>query len=190
MCTNYWIFLLSTSNTVNTLIRFWQANCELTNHKKAYNTWETKNHKLITVAGCLKLRPRVAQWWEHSPPINVARVQILASTPYVGWVCCWFSPLFQEVFPWVFRISPPLKTKHFQIPIDQESGWWRTTNSGCATSKIVIYLVSWLVSFPSTDRPFPCLQRQSDIQVSKNLPEIADSSPEPRRAVLLGIPVQ
>ena len=26
----------------------------------------------------------------RSPPINVARVRILASTPYVGWVCCWF----------------------------------------------------------------------------------------------------
>ena len=36
---------------------------------------------------------RVAQWWEHSPSTHVARVQILASTPYVGWVCCWFSPL-------------------------------------------------------------------------------------------------
>ena len=27
-------------------------------------------------------RARVAQWWEHSPPTNVARVQIPASTPY------------------------------------------------------------------------------------------------------------
>ena len=27
---------------------------------------------------------RMAQWWEHSPPNNVARVQIPASTPYVG----------------------------------------------------------------------------------------------------------
>ena len=42
---------------------------------------------------------RVAQWWEHSPPTNVAQVQIPASTPYyVGWVCCWFSPLLPEVF--------------------------------------------------------------------------------------------
>ena len=29
----------------------------------------------------------------RSPPINVARVRILASTPYVGWVYCRFSPL-------------------------------------------------------------------------------------------------
>ena len=32
-------------------------------------------------------------WWERSPPTNVARVQIPASTSNVSWVCCWFSPL-------------------------------------------------------------------------------------------------
>ena len=60
---------------------------------------------------------RVAQWWEHSPPSNVARVRILASTSYVGWVCCWFSPLLQEVFLWVLRFSPLLENQHFQLPI-------------------------------------------------------------------------
>ena len=40
----------------------------------------------------------MVQWWEHSPPTNVAQLQIPASTPYVGWVCCWFSPLLREVF--------------------------------------------------------------------------------------------
>ena len=62
---------------------------------------------------------RVAQWWERPPPTNVARVQILASTPHVGWVCCWFSPLLREVFLWVVyvRFSPLLKNQHFQIPI-------------------------------------------------------------------------
>ena len=59
----------------------------------------------------------VAQWWERSPPTNVARVRILASAPYVGWVCCWFSPLLQEVFLRILRFSPLLKNKHFQIPI-------------------------------------------------------------------------
>ena len=34
----------------------------------------------------------MAQWWERSPLTNVARVQLPASTPYVGRVCCWFSP--------------------------------------------------------------------------------------------------
>ena len=59
----------------------------------------------------------MAQWWEHSPPTNVARVQIPALTPYVGWVCCWFSPLLREVFLRVLRFSPLLKNQHFQIPI-------------------------------------------------------------------------
>ena len=59
----------------------------------------------------------MAQWWEHSPPTNVARVRILASTPYVGWVCCWYSPLLREVFLRVLRFSPLLKNQHFQIPI-------------------------------------------------------------------------
>ena len=59
----------------------------------------------------------MAQWWEHSPPTNVARVQIPASTPKVGWGCCWFSPLPREVFLRVLRFSPLLKNQNFQIPI-------------------------------------------------------------------------
>ena len=50
---------------------------------------------------------RVAQWWEHSPPTNVAQIPILASTPYGGWVCCWFSPLLRDVFLRVLRFPPP-----------------------------------------------------------------------------------
>ena len=53
----------------------------------------------------------------HSPPTNMARVQIPAPTPHVGWVCCWFSPLLREVFLRVLRFSPLLKNQHFQIPI-------------------------------------------------------------------------
>ena len=60
---------------------------------------------------------RVAQWWEHSPLTSVARVQILSSKPYVGWVCCWFSPLLREVFLLVLLFSPVLKSQHFKIPI-------------------------------------------------------------------------
>ena len=56
---------------------------------------------------------RVAQWWECSPPTIVAEVQLSASTPYVGWVCCWFSPLLREVFLRVLRFSPLLKNQHF-----------------------------------------------------------------------------
>ena len=37
-------------------------------------------------------RAGVAQWWESSPPTNVARVRFPDPASYVGWVCCWFSP--------------------------------------------------------------------------------------------------
>ena len=60
---------------------------------------------------------RMAQWWEHSSSTNVARVQIPASKPYVGWVRCWFCPLLREVFLRVLRFSPLLKNQHFQILI-------------------------------------------------------------------------
>ena len=40
-------------------------------------------------------------------------------TPYVGWVCCWFSPLLRQVFLRVLRFSPLLKNQHFQIPAIQ-----------------------------------------------------------------------
>ena len=65
----------------------------------------------------LFLGARVAQWWEHSPLTNVARVQIPASTPYVGWVWCWFSPLLWEVFLQVLPLSPLVKNQQFLIPI-------------------------------------------------------------------------
>ena len=62
----------------------------------------------------------VAQWWEHSLPTNVALSHIPTSTPYVGWVCCWFSPWLWEVFSRVLLFSPLLKNQHFQITIRPE----------------------------------------------------------------------
>ena len=55
-------------------------------------------------------RARVVQGWELSPPTNVAWVQIPASTPYAGWVCCRFFHLLRKVF---LRVQwfPPLITK-------------------------------------------------------------------------------
>ena len=38
-----------------------------------------------------------------------ATVQFLALMPKVGWVCCSFSPLFQEIFLQVHQFSPLLK---------------------------------------------------------------------------------
>ena len=83
----------------------------------------------------------VAQWWARSPPTNVARVQIPASTLYVGWVCCWFSPLFREVFLRVLRFSPLLKNQKFndlQIPIRLGIRPNEEPLCGCATSKLLV----------------------------------------------------
>ena len=53
----------------------------------------------------------MAQWWGRSPPSKVARVQIPVSTPYVVWVCCWFSSLLREVFLRVLRFPRLLKNQ-------------------------------------------------------------------------------
>ena len=37
---------------------------------------------------------------------------------YVGWVCCWFSPLLWEVFLRVLKFSPLLKTNSFKVQFD------------------------------------------------------------------------
>ena len=70
------------------------------------------------------------------------------SNRYVGWVCCWFSPLLREGFLRVLRFSPLFKNHHFQIPM--RPGTSRENEeplSGCATSKpwfIYLRLRSWL----------------------------------------------
>jgi len=68
----------------------------------------------------------MAQWWEHSPPTDVARDRFSDSTQYVGWVCCWLSCLLWEVFLRVLRFSSLLKNQHVQIPIWSRFQW---TNS-------------------------------------------------------------
>ena len=80
-------------------------------------------------------------WWEHSPPTNVARVQFPGLMQYVGWVCCWFSPLLQEVFLWVLRFSPLLKNQHFQFPIRPGI---EEPVCECATSKSLFILFIFL----------------------------------------------
>ena len=48
---------------------------------------------------------------------DVARAQILAATPNVGLVCCWFSLLLRGVFLQVLQFFPLVKKQLFQIPI-------------------------------------------------------------------------
>ena len=56
----------------------------------------------------------MAQWWEHLPLTNVARVRLQFPVSYVG---CWFSSLLWEVFLQVLQFSLLLKNQPFQIPI-------------------------------------------------------------------------
>ena len=56
-----------------------QTSVRLTNLSE-----EAKTKRILVVVVNCRWGARVAPWWEPSPPTNVARVQILASTPYLG----------------------------------------------------------------------------------------------------------
>ena len=88
----------------------------------------------------------MAQWWERSPPTNVARVQIPPSTPYVGWVCLLLvlsfaprgfppgTPVFPSPQKPVFSNSNSTRNQVDEEPL-----------CGCATSKsLFIYLFMFL----------------------------------------------
>ena len=80
----------------------------------------------IHVIGCLFPYPTeagMARWWERLPPTYVTCLWFPEPASYVGWVCCWFSPLFREVFLRVLWLSPFLKNQHFQIPIQSWNAW-------------------------------------------------------------------
>ena len=90
----------------------------------------------------------MAQWWEHSPPNNVARVQIPASTPYVGvefvvgsLPCSERFSLNTPAFPWLKKTTF-LNSNSTRNRIDKEP------LCGCATSKslyIFIYYYIYLL---------------------------------------------
>ncbi len=59
----------------------------------------------------------IAQWWERSPPTNVARVRFPNPASYVGRFCCWFSSLLRGYFSG-FSGFPPftnINTPKFQF---------------------------------------------------------------------------
>ena len=85
----------------------------------------------------LPLCQGMAQCWEQSPPTNVARVQFPTSTPYMGWVCYWFSPLLREVFSGYSSFPLFSKTNFSKFQFDQESGRWRTTLWMCYLQIII-----------------------------------------------------
>ena len=98
----------------------------------------------------------ITQWWEHSPPTDVVRVQIPASTPYVVQFVVGslpprgFSP-GTPVFP------SPQKTTTFKFQFDQKSGRRRTTLWICYPQNhylfiLFIYQMLLLLSTKDTER--------------------------------------
>ena len=77
-------------------------------HTQKKKCWELLAQKFVGQQVCVRLNAEqgIAQRWERSPPTSVAWVQIPVSTPYLGRVCGWFSPLLREVFLQVLRFSP------------------------------------------------------------------------------------
>ena len=115
---------------------------------------------------CLLRHPkgeRVVQWWEHLPPTNVARVRILVSTPYVGWVCCWFSPLLREVFLCVLRkpIWRPVTKSSWSWPSYRKIGDCEQSNIRVKQGTLVKLTVQsakrmlHLACFPPPAQAFP-----------------------------------
>ena len=84
----------------------------------------------------------MALWWKHLSPTNVAHVQIPASTPYVGWVCCLFSSLLREVFFGYsgFPLFSETNISKFQFDQDQVD---EEPRRGCATSSNRYLLFIW-----------------------------------------------
>ena len=73
---------------------------------------------LVTIWSCSEIKGWCSGESTCLPPMW-PRFKSRHRTPYVGWVCCWFSPLLREVFLRVLRFSPLLKNQHFQIPAIQ-----------------------------------------------------------------------
>ena len=77
--------------------------------------------------------------------INVAPVQIPASTPYEGWVCCWLSPHALRGFSLGTLISVPAQKPTFPNSNSNRNWVDKEPLSGCATSKLLfIYLFIYL----------------------------------------------
>ena len=63
----------------------------------------------------------VVQWREHSTPTNAAWVRFSDPAPYVGWVCCWFSPCSERIFSGYsgFPLSSNTNIYKFQFDLER-----------------------------------------------------------------------
>ena len=69
----------------------------------------------------------MAQWWEHSPPTNVARVRFPVSASYMSWVCYWFLSLLRGFFSGYSGFPPSTKNSISKFQFDLETVERRAT---------------------------------------------------------------
>ena len=77
---------------------------------------------------------------------------IPASTPYVGCVCCWFSPLLREVFLPTLRFSPQKPTFPNSNSTTEESGRRRTALWMYFLQIIIYLLFIYLIKYENVKR--------------------------------------
>ena len=104
----------------------------------------SRNHE-TTHSINLNAETGMAQWWERSPPTNVARVRIWTRRrSEVGWVCCWFSSRF-EGFSLSSKVFHPASTKTniCKFQFDQDKGpKWKTPKADAVPSKFKMWRVT------------------------------------------------
>ena len=100
--------------------------------------------------------------WEHPPPTNVAQVQILASKPCVGWVCCWFSPYAPRGFSPGTPVFPSPQKPTFPNSNSTRKQVDKEPLCGCATSKsLFIYLfICLFITFPRRSAYYLCIMQK------------------------------
>ena len=110
--------------------------------------WQHHTHRGATVA----------HWREHFLTTNVARVQIPVSKPYVGWVCCWFSPLLWEVFSAYsgFSLSSKTNASEFQFDLERTNTFKRVLKS----FSFLFTLFVWVLQFPPTSEGYQVVQER------------------------------
>ena len=72
----------------------------------------------------LSLHTNLAQWWEHSPPNNMAWVRFPVPASYVGWVVMFVvgsrSPFSERFFSGYSGFPLSSKNQHCQVPVRSE----------------------------------------------------------------------
>lgn len=99
-------------STATTRTIYLKNNRILQDHSNGLR-FANENTSALKQVNCIKFT-NVQKWW-HSPPTNMSRVRFPDSR-HVGWVCFCFSSFLREVFFWVLRFSPFLKTNIFKFP--------------------------------------------------------------------------